>query len=404
VGSTQFSDDHFRAVGTPETWSYSTLREIESCPRKYVLQRGIFPEISDGAGYPQKLSYPGIRGMVIHIAVERVVKRAITDGVKSSNDPKIVSSLKALGGFSKLLRDSVEDVFLGIKPDFRNDDAYILSLKNRFNRDLVKLVSTTQGIVRNIGTLEHSDSSGQEPSSGQSGVRNRPIIKGTYSEVDLKSEKLRIKGRVDLIIASGDGVQILDFKSGAYDECFSHQILMYGLLWRHDQTKNPQGQGLSGLAFVLSGEMIPVILPNDEEWLDLEKSISEEIIAADEFALEGFNKPILNENCKFCPVRQFCDEYWLSRELNGSSVGYEDLQVEVLKDGKEGLLDIAIGSSKIQGLLKLGASIEMKSGTQLRILGTRVTVSDDGSTSIDPNQFSEIYVWDAGFWHLSDWT
>src|SRR4051812_17115060 len=84
--------------GLPSTWSFSVLREIESCPRRWALRAAEYPTIWDGAGYPPLLSIRGLEGQVIHEAVKKVAAALSEGGCQSARDGAAVEVLRGLGG------------------------------------------------------------------------------------------------------------------------------------------------------------------------------------------------------------------------------------------------------------------------------------------------------------------
>ena len=68
--------EHGQAIlpGPPAMWSYSSLKEVESCPRRYVLSRADYPDLWDNHGYPRLPNPAAIKGDVVHGSLEIIVK------------------------------------------------------------------------------------------------------------------------------------------------------------------------------------------------------------------------------------------------------------------------------------------------------------------------------------------
>jgi hypothetical protein len=73
--------------GRPDFWSYSSLKEIDACPRRYALSRSSYPQLWDGQGYPQVPATAALFGDVIHGALDRIVRALIAAGCASPQDP-----------------------------------------------------------------------------------------------------------------------------------------------------------------------------------------------------------------------------------------------------------------------------------------------------------------------------
>ena len=48
----------------PAMWSYSSLKDVEGCPRRYALSRADYPDLWDQHGYPRLPIPAAIRGDV----------------------------------------------------------------------------------------------------------------------------------------------------------------------------------------------------------------------------------------------------------------------------------------------------------------------------------------------------
>ena len=68
----------------PGFWSYSSLKEIDACPRRYALARASYPDLWDGPGYPQAPTLAALFGDVVHGALETIVKALAASGCESA--------------------------------------------------------------------------------------------------------------------------------------------------------------------------------------------------------------------------------------------------------------------------------------------------------------------------------
>lgn len=91
-----------RAVlqGPPNYWSYSSLKEIGECPRRYALERASYPDLWVGRGYPSLPTAPALFGNVVHGALEIVVKALTQAGVDSPQTLQATEVLRRLGGLT----------------------------------------------------------------------------------------------------------------------------------------------------------------------------------------------------------------------------------------------------------------------------------------------------------------
>ena len=86
----------------PDYWSYSTLKEIESCARRYVLGHASYTNLWKGKGYPQQPHPAALFGDVVHDSLERIIKALAQAGCTSYNSAEATAALRELGGYWQL--------------------------------------------------------------------------------------------------------------------------------------------------------------------------------------------------------------------------------------------------------------------------------------------------------------
>ena len=81
-------------IKPPDTWpepprqmSVSSLRAIESCPRRWALSTASYPDLWRGIGYPPRIQRSWLMGSVVHLAIERIVRRLAQANCGSLSDP-----------------------------------------------------------------------------------------------------------------------------------------------------------------------------------------------------------------------------------------------------------------------------------------------------------------------------
>jgi hypothetical protein len=164
-------------------------------------------------------------------------------------------------------------------------------------------------------------------------------------EVDLRYREINWMGVADLVNISGEGCEIVDFKTGARENQYEFQLHIYGLLWARDKDRNPDGRPASRLTLAYGDQAVDVAPLTELE----SKQFEVELIRRTETATQdaSCHPPIARpsvENCPLCPVRHLCDEYWesdtqerLASELVTSARSpntLHDFEVEVL--GRQG--------------------------------------------------------------------
>jgi hypothetical protein len=292
----------------PAWMSVSTLLNIEACPRRWSLSLSDYPDIWERSGYPPKPYLATLTGQVIHSALELITKSLDQAGCSSTQDPLFVTVLRNLGGFTRIVETKIDQLAnsLGVNPRAQNAMGHIAA---RLRARVPELRMRLQML---IGKLQIHKGERMIQRSKVGLARRMPLSFGMHAEVELRSDALRWHGFVDLINLSDDACEIIDFKTGEANQDHKFQARVYNLLWSRDSDLNPTGRPLDRLLL---------------SYFDSEVEIS----ALDEFALADLEHDLLNrtkqalnlirqepppalpsfQNCRFCPVRQICDDYWI---------------------------------------------------------------------------------------------
>jgi len=163
------------------------------------------------------------------------------------------------------------------------------------------LISKLQIQSRDVSTYQS-----QETSTVRS-----PLTVGMHAEVELRAEKLRWRGFVDFMNLGETGCEIIDFKTGDPKLEHEFQTRVYSLLWTRDAELNPHSRLADRLVLSYFDSEIEVAPLKTTEIDDFEH----DLITRTENAISLVRQepppayPSLL-NCRFCPVRQICDDYW----------------------------------------------------------------------------------------------
>jgi hypothetical protein len=189
---------------------------------------------------------------------------------------------------------------------------------------------------------------------------------------------------IDLLWLSQVGVVVTDFKTGQEREEHAQQVNCYALVWRR----------LTGMTPVRAELRYPnriKAVAVDAAGLDrVERELAERIERLRQELLASPAPARPGEHCPHCPVRSFCDAYWVGRTpgrgtARGAKPRSLDLEVRVagaptrtgfdaaLSDGRtirvvyeEGLWDL-VGTFTAGGRLRLlGAHAESETAVELK--------------------------------------
>ena len=298
--------------GPPRYWSYSTLREVEACPRRYSLSRAAYPDLWERRGYPQAPIPAALFGDVVHGAIELILKALVGAGCSSAQSAEAVTVLKSLGGYTAVAEQILARRLVQLDDNPRLGSAQRRRLERELAGRMPDARAEIQGYLSRMPPLARVTPACAETDNGD-GRRTRDrreIAHGSHAELELVAEPLRLLGRVDLLTLQEDGARITDFKTGAEDPSHQEQLVTYALLWARDRDVNPSQLPCRDLraAYPNRQEVFP--LPDDAALGQLESNLAARIQAADEAVEAVAPDARLSDRCRLCGVRQLCADYW----------------------------------------------------------------------------------------------
>lgn len=301
----------------PRLWSYSSLREAEECPRRWMLSRAAYPEIWSGRGYPPRPNLSALLGDVVHRVLEIVLREFHARGCVSLGDPSAVVILKELGGYSKLAERAIHELVdpLAYNP---RAAARLDGLRAALLAKVPEIRQRVQAVISRIALLHASDTAREAPPTGE----RWPLGVGTHPEAALQATDLRLAGRADLITLTEDGCEITDYKTGAPDPHHADQVRTYALLWAHDGVLNPSALPVVRLVLAYPTHDVDVDVPTGAELALAAAEMAVRIDAADRALQERPPEARPAEDiCRLCGVRQLCEDYWADVALAPTAGG-----------------------------------------------------------------------------------
>jgi hypothetical protein len=213
---------------------------------------------------------------------------------------------------------------------------------------------------------------------------------GTYLELELRAPGIGWRGRADLVNVSNTNCEILDFKTGARDEKHLFQIRVYALLWSRDAELNPSSRPADKLTLAYEGANVHVDPPTLAE-LD---SLEGELVDRQDAATRALNarppeaRPSV-ENCRYCAVRQMCEEYWKfprweQPESDAAESPFVDMEVSVVARHGSSSWDATVEASRY---LRAGGPVLLRLATpgpdlrahdRIRVLDAHVSEIESG--------------------------
>lgn len=324
------------AIEMPEAWptppdrmSFSTLTDIESCPLRWGLTKSQYRSEWCRTGYPVKPNMAAILGLITHASLEIVIQQATTR-TESNFGERITAVLRSVGGVSAIVETSMQNTVA----EYDSNPRAALVIKEIESKHIeirAQIRVAVQAALYELATLKlHLQ---DKPTPTRMGApKKSPLSAGIYSEIALNG-KNGWYGKIDLLIVEEDGVRLEDFKTGVPKEKDVEQILIYAWLWGSDQTRNPAARLPGSLMIRYPSQLQTVPTPTLADLQNLETELLERTDEIRSAIIDGeFPSRPSNENCKYCTVRQLCNDYWNPESLaRVSETRFGDVEATVIE-------------------------------------------------------------------------
>ena len=379
---------HVSRPSWPEapTWmSFSTLSDLEACPRRWALSAAKYPHVWKHRGYPRPLQSAALEGTVVHLSLQKITRALVERGCPSLSDEKATSTLRELGGYTAIVLSSLERALQSYEGNPRATPV-LDGIRHRLTARVPELRSRVQRLLTRIRPAE-CRAGGSAKAVSYPGVESRSqLMHGSYAEVELRAEEMGWRGFADLLTLSGTQCEFRDFKTGVRKQEHEFQICTYALLWARDRDLNPAGRLADRLVLSYDEGDVEIPAPSEEEVRRLEDGLRKR--TAEAFANLQADPPEARpsrQNCQYCPVRHLCEEYWHShtrqRVSNESAqTGFGDVQIRLTgqhgPSSWDGVIESGLGLKGGGPILLRTTNLqfELHSGQQVRLLNVHISV------------------------------
>lgn len=384
-------DKTFWRVIYPSAWpqapswmSYSTLADMEACPRRWSLNAAEYPEAWGRHGYPRPQQTTTIEGTVVHFSLQKLMGALVRSGCPSLAHESAIVTLKGLGGFTAIVLNTLEQTLQAYNGHPRTEPV-LDDIRRRLMARVPELRSRVQKLLTRIH-LEVSSGTSAKIANELKNNSRRPLSQGSYAEVAFRSSELRWRGIADLLTLSNTHCEIRDFKTGAPGEEHKLQLRIYALLWARDSDINPSGRLADRLVISYEEGDMEVLAPSEVELCSLEDELRMRTARAlsDLQAVPPEAHPS-HENCMYCPVRHLCDEYWpwYAREGSNDNSGFGDVQIRLIgQHGPSSWDGVVECGPHLEGgapvLFRTGSGLlDLHTGQRLRLLNGFINMPID---------------------------
>ncbi len=403
------SADPFWRVVRPDKWpdpptrfSYSALKEIETCPRRWALARGDYSASLGRKGYPRKPRKGTLAGEVAHLALQKIAMALQAAGCVGPDDPAVVAALRGLGGLSAVLESCAVEV-MGAAASNPRVAHRMEHLRSDLIRRLPELRHVVQGALQRIfGVTPPIVPIHRWETRSAEGSKREALQPGFHAEVELAPRQLPWVGWADVIKLTAESCEIIDYKTGVEEPAHFEQLRIYALLWLRDEELNPERRPATNLTVVYPGTTYTVAPPSPSEIKDLEDELERR---ADTGRAALLGRPprasVGADACRFCDVKHLCDDYWtpLGQQLvrEASLPAVRSVQVEVLEPRGAHSWTVVVDldpylAAGTRALLTAQEMLSLKEGHSIRLVDAWIPdQTEDGLPAIRLGSNSEIY-------------
>ena len=384
-------------VTLPSTWpvapqymSFSTLAELEACPRRWALSAAAYPQVWDHQGYPRPALPAALEGTVTHLALETITRALSDRGCPSVGDASATVVLKDLGGFTLVVGKSIERTLQRYASNPRAASALDRTRRHLTGRS-ADLRYRVQGFLSRTRFEPRPDAIPIRKGNDTQRQARSALAMGAHSEVHLDVEELGWRGVADLLTLSDTICEIRDFKTGDPKEGHELQLQVYALLWWLDRVRNPTGRLANRLVISYDSGDVRIKVPGANALRALREELGARRASA--IATLEDDPPEARPsaaNCGFCNVRHLCDAYWEDSVPGENQERLVDLQLQLTGchsamswDGVvESCSRLERGSRVV--LRTIGLQFELRTGQRLRVLNLRISAPVEDSTVVVP--------------------
>lgn len=311
----------------PSMYSFSSLRQIESCPLAWQLQNSCY----DGFDrYPLRPNPAGVEGEIIHGVIEKLFRELAQSGMPVIGSEVFQGCVKKVG-IVGLISHLVSDHLAKISMHPRGAGFRLRLSVQEIHNKTIRIFREQYDKIKNnapTGMVQAIKHSSDVPESKFISSRDyRTLLEkyGVLTELSLRHPDLPFKGIIDFIWLDDNGIEITDFKSGSSKPEHREQLILYALLWAKNTGKMPH-RGY-------------IVYPDSSVLLEITREIIDEfdteLFARLDYARTSLllspGRANITENCQYCQVRQMCDPYWQITKPKESATnsGYVDVELVV---------------------------------------------------------------------------
>lgn len=363
----------------PTTWSSTTLDDVETCPRRWQLLRSRWGEHER---FPVRPHPAAVEGQIVHEALDRLTRACGQRGNPAFGSAEFAAALsdaEFFPGFARSVAEWQQRFSAHPRPGpafrLRTSAEELANRAVRMFRDQYK----PDGRVAS----QPAERATEAPADVESLLRQKRAL----SEVKLTHPALPFLGILDRVQHTGEGVEVVDFKTGKPSDKHRRQLLRYALLWWRKTGDAPvriSAQYLDGV------ESWPVTLGALE---DIESELVKKIplLTGALSAQPAAAKP--GTGCHTCTVRARCASGWAVGEEAAVVDGRGDAELVVkAKAGDHGFLARSRAGAEIAVVYEAAVATLLPEHVDGQVLRVLDGVWKEKRTQLEIKAWTEVFV------------
>ena len=363
----------------PSTWSSTSLDDVEACPRRWQLLRSRW---GDFERFPVRPHPAAIEGQIVHEALDRLTRACGQRGNPAFGSAEFSAALTDADffpGFARAVAEWQQRLTTHPRPGpafrLRASGEELANRAVRMFREQYKLDGhlTSQAAERATDT----------PADVTALLKQKRAL----SEVKLTHPKLPFLGILDRVQDTGDGVEVVDFKTGKPSDKHRKQLLRYALLWWRKTGGAPVRVSAQYLDGVESWPVTQGALEDVEADLVKKLPLLTDVLGAH----PATAKP--GTGCHTCAVRARCAAGWAVGEEAALVDGRGDAELVVqAKAGDHGFLARSRTGAEIAVVYEAPVAKLLPEHVEGQVLRVLDGVWKEKRTQLELKAWTEVFV------------
>jgi len=363
----------------PSTWSSTSLDDVEACPRRWQLLRSRW---GDFDRFPVRPHPAAIEGQIVHEALDRLTRACGQRGNPAFGSAEFSAALNDADffpGFARAVAEWQQRLTSHPRP----------GPEFRLRASGEDLANSAVRMFREQYKPDGHGASQAAERATETAADVKALLKQkrALSEVKLTHPELPFLGILDRVQHTGQGVEVVDFKTGKPSDKHRRQLLRYALLWWRKTGDVPVRVSAQYLDGVESWSVTQGALKDVEA--DLVKKLP--LLTDALSSRPAVAKP--GTGCHSCAVRARCAAGWAVGEEAALVDGRGDAELVVkAKAGDHGFLARSRAGAEIAVVYEAPVARLLPTHVEGQVLRVLDGVWKEKRTQLELKAWTEVFV------------